>query len=212
MLHFDAMKQIALLDYGGGNLGSVAKAVTELGFTPNIITSVEEVRQSEVLILPGQGAISQAMTQLRSTGLDKALLTYLKSKKPFLGICLGMQLLFEFSEEDGGEKGLGYLKGQVTKFTDPTLRIPHMGWNKVMIVKDDNGYFKETSGSQFAYFAHSYFVETSETDWISTTTTYGKSFVSSIQNGDQLGIQFHPEKSGAFGMSILKHFLEKTGV
>jgi glutamine amidotransferase len=205
-------KKVSILDYGGGNLGSVVKAVSELGFTPEIVCSPRDVETASCLILPGQGAIKQAMTQLSGTQLDKAILEYIGRDKPFFGICLGMQLLFESSEEDGGQAGLGVFKGTVKKFKTSSLRVPHMGWNTVDVVSDHNGYFNQISHPNYAYFAHSFYVETPQTDIICTQTHYGQPFTSSIQKDNVLGIQFHPEKSGAFGMSLLYNFLQKWSV
>ena len=188
---------VVIVDYGGGNLKSVQRAIEHCGVEATISSDPIVIAQAHTLVLPGQGAIRDAVQNLQTLGLDALIKIHIENKKPFLGICLGMQLLFDFSEEDGGQPGLGIFRGQVKKFAIPGLKVPHMGWNKLQGADFPDPY---------VYFAHSYYVETPVKDIIWTTTSYGVEFVSAVRSGSLLGIQFHPEKSGDVGLNILKDF------
>lgn len=196
---------IAIIDYGAGNLRSVEKALKELGFPSLITGDREEIKSANGIILPGVGSFDSAIMELRQKGLEGIIAEAIALNKPFLGICLGYQLLFESSEE-GVEKGLGILKGKVKKFKlDPTLQVPHMGWNRLLI-KKKTPLLNGIKDGDLAYFAHSYFPEPSDNAIIMTETDYGRPFASSVVKENLYGIQFHPEKSGEVGLKMLKNF------
>ncbi|MSR89026.1 MAG: imidazole glycerol phosphate synthase subunit HisH [Candidatus Margulisbacteria bacterium] len=199
--------KLTIADYGAGNIRSVQKAIEAIGYTVNISSSPKEIAETDLLILPGQGAFEDAMTNLKSCGIIPIIKDHIQAKKPYLGICLGLQILFETSEENGIHEGLGIFKGNVKKFQDPTLKIPHMGWNTLTIKKDPNNVFDTLTSPIHAYFVHSYYIDTPDKDIISTTTDYGISFTSSIQTPHLLATQFHPEKSSQVGLTVLANYL-----
>ncbi|GAB4432107.1 MAG: imidazole glycerol phosphate synthase subunit HisH [bacterium] len=200
---------IAVVDYGMGNLESVSKALKHLGFDVIVTSETEKISNAEGIVLPGVGAFPDCMENLRRLNLvevvkDAAL------KKPFLGICLGLQLLFEESEEFGTHKGLAVFKGKVKKFKQDMvvegerLKIPHMGWNSISI-KKETPFLNEIEKGSYFYFVHSYYVET-EADLVATETFYGVNFVSSIAKDRLFACQFHPEKSQKVGLKLLENF------
>jgi len=199
------MSQIAIIDYGMGNIGNVKNALDFLGF-PNLITrDVVELEKSEGIILPGVGAFGAAMKNLEDYHLIAPILRHIENKKPFLGICLGLQLLFEKSEESPDVHGLGLLPGTVLKFPKTDLKVPHMGWNSVKIRKR-NSLVAGLQDLSYFYFVHSYFVPDNKADFISTTTDYGIEFVSGVAQDNLFAFQFHPEKSQSQGLHIYKNF------
>jgi glutamine amidotransferase len=214
------MSTIAVIDYGGSNLRSVAKAVeTAAGAHARVIvtSSPATIGTADRVVFPGQGAIGQCMNQLRSQGLDEAILTALASGRPFLGICLGLQTLLAQSAEDGGTTGLGYVAGTVARFaadlTGPDgarLKIPHMGWNQVWQVRAHPLWTGIADGARF-YFVHSYFVLPAEPAVIAARTEYGGPFVSAISRGTAFATQFHPEKSQRTGLQLLTNFVTWDG-
>jgi imidazole glycerol-phosphate synthase subunit HisH len=190
---------IAVIDYEMGNLGSVAKALNYLGLPALVTQDADTAFRADKLVLPGVGAMEYAMQQLKRLGLDQAIREYLKTGRPFLGICLGMQLLFERSEE-GGAAGLGILAGQVKRFPRmPGLKIPHMGWNSLNGCRLD----LLPEGGSF-YFVHSYYAEPADTRIIAAQTRHGIDFCAAASWQNALLTQFHPEKSGATGLALLK--------
>ncbi|OGC05144.1 imidazole glycerol phosphate synthase, glutamine amidotransferase subunit [candidate division WOR-1 bacterium RIFOXYA12_FULL_43_27] len=193
---------IAIIDYGAGNLKSVEKALNELGIKAFVTSDKEEIKSANGVILPGVGSFDSAINELRQKGLEGVIIEAIGLKKPFLGICLGYQLLFESSEE-GKEKGLGILKGNVKKIKEGI--VPHMGWNR-LIIKKKTPLLNGISSGAMVYFAHSYFPSPSDSAIIMTETDYGISFASSIVKDNLYGIQFHPEKSGEIGLEMLKNF------
>ncbi|MFA5839274.1 MAG: imidazole glycerol phosphate synthase subunit HisH [Candidatus Margulisiibacteriota bacterium] len=200
---------IAIIDYGSGNLRSVEKAFEKLGFLAEITKDKNVIRGAKGVVLPGVGSFDSAIKELRSLGLETIIEESIALNKPFLGICLGMQHLFESSEE-GSEKGLSILKGKVKKFnfTDTPwseLSVPHMGWNRLLI-KHPSPIFAGIEDGEMMYFAHSYFVEPGDERVIASTTDYGIEYTSSVWKENLFGIQFHPEKSGPAGLKILKNF------
>lgn len=197
---------IIIIDYGMGNLRSVQKGFEKVGFDARISSDPNEVRKADKVVLPGVGAFGDAMHNLREAGMIEAIDETVKAGKPFLGICLGLQLMFETSEEFGLHKGLGILPGHVKLFP-PGLKIPHMGWNQADIQKDDPILKDIPDGSSF-YFVHSYYVEPSNPADSATLTEYGIRFTSIASQDNIFGIQFHPEKSSAMGLRILKNFGE----
>ncbi|NPB06781.1 MAG: imidazole glycerol phosphate synthase subunit HisH [Aquificae bacterium] len=193
-----------LLDYGMGNLRSVAKALETVGFTVKLARSAEEAKNAPVLVLPGVGAFGDAMNNLKKTGLDRVIVNHLEAGRPFLGICLGLQLLFEKSYEHGTHRGLGLLRGEVT-LLPPTVRVPHIGWNQLWF-KKPSPYLNGLKEGSFVYFVHSYRVEPKDEEVVLTVTDYGEPFVSAVSYDNLLAVQFHPEKSQKVGLKILKNF------
>lgn len=198
---------IAIVDYGMGNLASVYKAILYIGQNAMITSSPSDLIKADAVILPGVGAISDAMNNLTALKLDNTLKDIAAGGKPLLGICLGMQMLFETSEEGAHEmpvKGLEILQGTVTKFKEnPAIKIPHMGWNKLEETKSDF----LTEGS-YVYFVHSYFAVPEETDIITSKSFHGTYFAASIEKGTICAMQFHPEKSGDTGLEILRRWIQ----
>lgn len=205
---------IAILDYGAGNLRSVELAFARLG-VPTVVTNNADVAmQADGLVLPGVGAFADAMNALKQSGLIPALEHAKETGKPLLGICLGMQALFEGSEEGEGVKGLGFVKGFVRRLPDTEgLKIPHMGWNDIRAEKE-SPLLENLPDETYVYFVHSYACFADDAADVLTTTEYGVRFCSSVQRGNVFGTQFHPEKSGRVGEQMLKNFaafVEKEG-
>ena len=198
---------IAIIDYGSGNLRSVQKALEKLGFAAEISSDSDFISRSCAVILPGVGAFDPAIQELKSKDLIETIKNEIKTGKPFLGLCLGMQLLFDDSEE-GKEKGLGILKGRVKRFESvERLKVPHMGWNNIKI-KKSSPILKGIPDNSQVYFVHSYYcVPKNGADFL-TVTDYGIEFASSIERDNIFALQFHPEKSGDVGLQILKNFGE----
>jgi imidazole glycerol phosphate synthase glutamine amidotransferase subunit len=199
---------ITLLDYGAGNVRSVINAVERLGETVRVCTSAEDILGAERLIFPGVGAFGRMMEILEARNFIAPLKTYLLSGRPFFGICLGMQALFEESEEAFGTRGLGIFKGSVKRFVTD-LAVPHIGWNGIRI-KQPSRIFNSLQGDEKFYFVHSYHIVPAEDDVALTTTDYGYEFVSAVQRGQVIGTQYHPEKSGAAGLCLLRNFMDAT--
>lgn len=197
---------IAIIDYGMGNLRSVQKAFEKVGLDARVITSADEVESAGGVVLPGVGAFADAMSNLKKTGLDLAVHRAVGENKPFLGICLGLQMLFETSDEWGSTPGLGILKGTVRRLPD-RLKVPHMGWNHVKIAKPCP-IFKDIPDCTAFYFVHSYYVDPGETEVVAGTTDYGMDFTCAVARGNIFAIQFHPEKSSGLGLKILQNFGE----
>ena len=197
---------IAIIDYGMGNLRSVQKAFEQVGAKARITQKEEEIRRAEKVVLPGVGAMPPAMEKLGALGLIEAINRVIKEGKPFLGICLGFQLLFETSTEGGMTQGLGILKGSVERFSQ--LKIPQIGWNQLHIKNPASPVLKGIKESANVYFCHSYYAKPKDPSIIAATTDYAKEFVSSVYKDNVFGVQFHPEKSQAIGLKILKNFHE----
>ena len=196
---------IAIVDYEMGNLGSVAKALAYLGQSAEITSDPAKLLQADRVILPGVGAMGYALQRLQSKGLDAAIADFIPTGRPFLGICLGMQLMFERSEE-GNARGLGILAGTVRRFTPrPNLKIPHMGWNRLqdsrLALLPEGGYF---------YFVHSYFCDPEDPALIAAWSLHGQPFAAAVQKDNILLTQFHPEKSGTIGLKLLQSWLSAS--
>ena len=193
-----------------GNLRSVRRALEAAGATVQIVASPEAVGDASALVFPGQGAIVDAMAQLKKTGFDSFIRDWIASDKPFMGICLGLQLLFEHSEE-GDADGLGIFRGKVKRFPESAdLKVPHMGWNTVSVKVNNSGTLAKDlnpEGESF-YFVHSYYVDTPESEIVWSLSDYGLKFVSGIRRGKVFAVQFHPEKSQAKGIALYRNFLE----
>ncbi len=200
---------IAVIDYGVGNLFSLASSFKAIDADIVVTSDPEVIRSAEKIVLPGVGAFGDASQKLRIGGIDKILKEEALSGKPFLGICLGMQLLFEKSYEYGEYEGLGLLKGKVIGMEGKipsTLKIPHIGWNR-LIIKKATPLLKYTSDGDCVYFVHSYYVEDCE-ESLAATAEYGKELTAAVSLGNIYGCQFHPEKSGKVGLNILRAFCD----
>ncbi len=203
--------RVTVIDYGRGNLGSVCKALEAVGASVNLARNPDEVRPAERLVLPGQGAFADCMTTLGLRGLVEPLAEKIRSGTPYLGLCLGLQILFEHSDEHGGSRGLGIVPGRVVRFADPALtrlKVPHMGWNSIRKM-GDFPVFAQIAQDEYFYFVHSYYAQAiaENRDWVAATTDYGVNFVSAICRDNIHATQFHPEKSQTAGLKLLENFL-----
>ena len=200
---------IAIIDYGVGNLFSLSSSFKAIGAETVITGDAETIKKADKLILPGVGAFGDAIKKLRESGLDKVLIEEAKNGKPVMGICLGMQMLFEKSYEYGEHNGLGLIEGEVVSMENrlpKNLKIPHIGWN-ALIFKKENPLFKYINNGDCVYFVHSYYAEGCESSLLATAE-YGKELTAAVAKGNIYGCQFHPEKSGKVGINILKAFCE----
>lgn len=198
---------IAVIDYGAGNLKSVTKALDHLGYANTIVSRPEELELADGMILPGVGAFPMCMAALRKSGMDQAILQQ-AGKKPLLGICLGMQMLLDSSTEMGGDQGLGLIPGTVERI-ETNLKLPHIGWNSLRIV-NANPLTAGLLDGDYVYFVHSFCAKVKNPEDLALTTDYGTTVTAMIARGNVFGCQFHPEKSGPVGMTILRNFGELT--
>ena len=198
---------IAVLDYGIGNLRSAEKALQHLGVDAALTTDPAVARQARGVVLPGVGAFGRCMEQLRESGLEPVVHEAVEAGKPFLGICVGMQMLFDTSEEAPGRKGLGIIPGEVRKLTVTTERLPHMGWNTITITHG-SVLFDGLSDGSWLYFVHSYAPVPDDDGVVAATTEYGGRVVAAVEQGALWATQFHPEKSAVNGLQLLKNFAE----
>jgi imidazole glycerol-phosphate synthase subunit HisH len=197
---------IAIIDYGMGNLRSVQKGLERVGFEAIVSRDVGEIQSARGVVLPGVGAFSACMENLQKFGLIEPIREILREGKPFLGICLGFQLLFSESEEFGRQKGLDIFPGKVVGFhADENLKVPHMGWNRID-KRQESPFLDGITNGDYVYFVHSFYVVPGQSSLIATTTDYGQSFVSSIATDRLFACQFHPEKSQELGLRILANF------
>jgi len=197
----------AIIDYDAGNLRSVEKALLALGDHPVITRDPEVILSADRVILPGVGAFGDAMAKLRQYGLVEVIHRTVDQGTPFLGICLGLQLMFESSEESKGVPGLGLLKGQILRIPDGEgLKIPHMGWNRLAI-RQDSRLFAGIEEGAYVYFVHSYYLKAADESKVAATTFYSTKIHAAVETGNLFGCQFHPEKSSEVGLHILKNFL-----
>lgn len=197
---------IAIIDYGMGNLRSVQKGFERVGFKAMVTRDVNQILTARGVVLPGVGAFSACMENLGKFGLIEPICRIVREKKPFLGICLGFQLLFSESEEFGKQKGLDLFPGKVVGFhAEKDLKVPHMGWNRIE-KKTDSPFLEGISDGDYVYFVHSFYVVPQDRSLVATTTDYGSTFVSSIATDRLFACQFHPEKSQQLGLRILANF------
>ncbi len=202
---------IAIIDYGAGNLSSVKKALDFLGADSEITQDRDKILSASHIILPGVGSFGDAMASMRERGLVDTVKESALSGKPFLGICLGLQLLFERSDESVGAEGLGLLKGSIVTIPkDMGLKVPHMGWNSVSL-KQNDGIFSGIRDNSYFYFVHSYYLKDADCDVVAGTAQYGVEIQCAVQKGKLCATQFHPEKSSEVGLRLLKNFIEMEG-
>lgn len=201
---------IAIIDYDAGNVKSVEKALQYLGEDAVLTSDKELILGADGVILPGVGAFGDAMERLHSRGLADVIYEVVKRKIPFLGICLGLQLLFESSEETPGVKGLGILKGKIVRFPDSAeLKVPQIGWNDLQFPHKGR-LFQGIAEGEYVYFVHSYYLKADNPDIVVATTKYGVTVHASVESGNVFACQFHPEKSSKVGLAILKNFVNIT--
>jgi glutamine amidotransferase len=198
-------KKLGVIDYGSGNLRSVCKALEAAGSTPTLVTEPSGLAALDAIVVPGVGAFAHCAENLRATGLWNPVREWALSGRPYLGICLGYQLLFESSEESPGVEGLGVLKGRVVRFPDAALKVPHMGWNTLS--KTSGPLYKGLSGDVSMYFVHSYYPAPADSSVVSAWSDYGFSFAAGVSSGTLHAVQFHPEKSQSAGLALLRNFL-----
>lgn len=206
---------IAVIDYGVGNLYSVEKALKFVGGEVKVTSSAADLKNADKLVLPGVGAFGDCMKNLAATGLIPTIFEQVLIHKPLLGICVGLQILFESSEESPNVKGLGIFKGEIKKIRAGNLKIPHMGWNSIEIGRKNNlikfgasKIFAGLEGKNYFYFVHSYHAAPSNADIVTATTDYGEKVTAAVELGNIFATQFHPEKSGDVGLKVLKNFVE----
>ena len=199
---------IAIIDYDAGNIRSVEKAMAKLGQEVWITRDRERIMNADKVIRPGVGSFGDAMAHLREYNLVEVIKDVVAEKKPFLGICLGLQLLYESSEETPGVEGLGILKGKILRIPEQkNLKIPHMGWNSLHL-QNDGRLFRGIEQNPYVYFVHSYYLKAEEEETVKATTEYSVKIHASVEKDNVFACQFHPEKSGDLGLQILKNFAE----
>lgn len=204
--------KLGILDYGGGNLRSVINAFAAVGREASLVTLPEHFDELDLLVFPGQGAFGDATRQLQETGLWLPLKKWLAEQRPYFGICLGYQLLFESSEENPGVVGLSAFKGTVPRFTPQAgLKIPHMGWNTARFVDPAQPLWQGLGEESSFYFVHSYFPKPDDASLAASTTDYSGEFISGIMAQNLVAVQFHPEKSQSAGLTLLKNALDVLG-
>ncbi len=197
---------IAIIDYGAGNIQSVAKALRHIGCDCKVTKNKEEILASDGAVLPGVGSFGDTVDTMNAYGIKETVKEYIAGGKPFLGICLGMQLLFPESEESPGAEGLGIFEGTITRIPDGEgLKIPHMGWNS-LTVNPKSRLLKGIGEEPYVYFVHSYFLTAKDSELVAARTEYGVSIDAAVEKGNVFATQFHPEKSGETGLKILRNF------
>ena len=204
---------IALIDYGSGNLRSVQKALVKAGANVQVVKRPEELRDARAVVLPGVGAFDDCVNALQKQELLAASRDFIKSGRPFLGICVGYQALFERSEEfNSCAAGMGLFKGSVVRFTErPGLKIPQIGWNQIELERPDCPLFRNIPSGSFVYFVHSFFPKPWDASIVATRTTHGDTFASAVWRDNVYATQFHPEKSQKVGLQLLSNFVEIAG-
>jgi len=200
---------IYLIDYGMGNLFSVEKALRAVGAKVMITSKPEDIQNATAIVLPGVGNFGKGMSNIKKYELETPIKNFIREGKPFFGICLGMQLLMEESDEAPGQKGLSILSGKVVKFKSNSLKVPQIGWNYVKF-KKDSPYFYEIKDQSYFYFVHSFFIKPNDERIVAGVTEYGETFPSVIYSQNIFATQFHPEKSQKVGLQMLKNFVELT--
>jgi glutamine amidotransferase len=199
---------IALIDYGMGNLLSVYKAFQACGADIEITSDPGVIADADAVVLPGVGHFGDGMKHLSENKLDLQVTEAIRQDKPFFGICLGMQLLMEFSEEAPNVKGLGVFKGGVLRFPESSLKVPHMGWNNISVRKNNCRLFQDIDDESYFYFVHSYYVSCRDDNIIAAECSYGINFTAALTSGNIFATQFHPEKSQDKGLQVIKNFID----
>lgn len=198
--------EVLIIDYGAGNLHSVANAIVKLGYQPKVTRVASDLRNARAVILPGVGAAAEAMRNLKKLGMVEPIKEYVNSGRPFFGVCLGLQVLLSSTEEDGGHACLGVVPGKVRRLP-PGLKTPHMGWNQVRLAKR-HPVFEALADSSNYYFVHSYYADPSDKSVVLGETDYGIKFCSAIARDNLIATQFHPEKSGETGLRLYDNFIK----
>lgn len=204
------MVMIAIVDYGAGNLHSVVNALQFIGADCSVTKDADEIGRAQGVILPGVGSFEDALVNMKKSGLTEAVCVAATSGKPFLGICLGMQMLFESSEESPGVRGLSLLPGALYKIPADGVKVPHIGWNSLDIKKPD-GIFEGLPQETFVYFVHSYYLKAGDMNDVAARTHYSVTIDAAVSRGNLFGVQFHPEKSGEAGLQMLRNFARLCG-
>lgn len=203
---------IALIDYGSGNLRSVLNALRHVGAEAQLISTPEKLAEADAVVLPGVGAFGDCVRGLQSRRLWEPIEGWLRSSKPFLGICVGYQLLFEESEESPGVRGFGHFAGRVKRFRTPGLKVPQIGWNRLQLTNPTGPLWRGLPESPHVYFVHSYFPVPEDPSIVSAWTSYGEVFAAAVARENVAAVQFHPEKSQAIGLALLSNFARSVGV
>ncbi len=203
---------IALIDYGSGNLRSVYNALRSQGGDVEILADPARLHEAQAVVLPGVGAFGDCVQQIRERGFWEPLQEWITADRPFLGICVGYQVLFEGSEEAPGVAGMGVFKGQVRRFQGEGLKVPQIGWNVLKLTQREHSLWDGLPSDPYVYFVHSFYPEAIDTDVVTATCTYGETFAAAAARGRIGGVQFHPEKSQAVGLGILGNFLRHQTV
>ena len=198
---------LALIDYGSGNIRSVSKALAREGGDVRLVSGPAELEKADAVVLPGVGDFGDCARGIKARGLWEPLQEWLAADRPFLGICVGYQLLFDSSEESPGESGFGFFPGVVRRFRTPGLKVPQIGWNNLEFTDRAASLWKDLPANPFVYFVHSYFPDPTEQEVVAARTTYGEPFAASAARGSVAGVQFHPEKSQDAGLTILRNFI-----
>ncbi len=202
---------IGVIDYGAGNLRSVCNSLKKLSVDCHVVKAPSDLNKIQTMIFPGVGSFGDSSDQLKKQSLFEPIREWIINDRPFLGICIGFQMLFDSSEESPGSEGLGIIPGKVIKFSEQTnLKVPHMGWNKVQIKNLNDPVWQKIDDLTHFYFVHSYFPKPDNPEVSSSTTGYGVDFTSSIKFGNIFGTQFHPEKSQKSGLRLIENFLKST--
>lgn len=199
---------IAIVDYGMGNLRSVEKAFLHVGADARVVADAQSIEDASAIVLPGVGAFRDCVRNLEDLRITRSIIDGIEKGKPFLGICLGLQVLFTESEEFGHTKGLGIFEGTVPRFPETALKVPHMGWNTVRLTRRPPIFTDDIPDNSYFYFVHSYYVKPTLGDITAGTTTYGLEFTSMVWKDNVFATQFHPEKSQGVGLQVLKGFSE----
>lgn len=206
----DRPLKIALIDYGAGNIRSVHNALIHSGASVTLTDQPHIIAASDAIVLPGVGAFGDCANAVKSRGLMPTLKAWTDADKPFLGICVGFQLLFESSEESPDELGIGFLKGRVRKFSTPNVKVPQIGWNKLTLANSQLPLWRDLPKDPFVYFVHSYYPEPLHPEEITASAHYGETFTAAAGRGNVHGMQYHPEKSQETGLQMLRNFLQMT--
>ncbi len=198
---------LGLIDYGSGNLRSVSNALAKIGACVEMLATPERLEEMDAVVLPGVGAFGDCAHQLQQRGLWEPIANWLQADRPFLGVCLGYQLLFDASEETPGVAGFGRFPGQVKRFAAPGLKVPQIGWNSLQFTQPEARLWRGLAEGAHVYFVHSYYPDPEDRHVVAATADYGAPFAAAIEEGNTMGVQFHPEKSQEAGLAMLRNFV-----